>query len=257
MIRFAVEDATCTVLADYLGTATSLDAVSMYVEYALKLHSSQISVRPINWRVSSRLRGAIIILPDANYAQALVQYCRAQWTTTSAMSDCTRFESYIDIIEPIQDNPIAVFNLLGRYRAAADVMSIVGCLWALGSNATRAHYLQALKACADVAEGHTSIMLLSDQFRLKLRVDADAYNTVMYSLRDEAVCYALGVYNLMTTSGVATNEDSLRILFRILDTAGEWEHSLRVLQRAEGLTFDGASAVYVAIAPSASANEFF
>jgi hypothetical protein len=234
-----VEDVTCAVLADYLGASTPLEAVSMYVEYALKLHSSQISIRPIYWRVSNRLRGAIIILPDSSAAQALVQYCRAQWAATSAMTESSRFESYIDIIEPIQDNPLAVFNLLGRYRAASDVLSIVGCLWALGSKATRAHYLQALKACADVADGHTSIMLLSDQLRLKLRLDTDAYNTVMHALRNSDVCYALGVYNFMTNCGVSVNEDTLRILFRILDKAGEWEHSLRVLQRAQGLTFDG------------------
>jgi hypothetical protein len=260
-----VDDVTCTVLADYLGAGTSLDAVSMYVEHALKLHSSQVSIRPIHWRASGRLRGAIIVLPDCSAAQALVQHCSAQWAATTAMSDCARYERYIDIVEPIQDNPIAVYNMLGCYCAAANVDAVIGCLWVLGPKATRAHYLQALKACADVAQGRTAVMLLSDQFRLKLRVDVDAYNTVMHSLRNEGVCYALGVYNLMTTSGVSVNEHTLRILFRALDVAGEWEHSLRVLKRTEGLTFDGMGApasaqialVHLVSLPTRVAGEMF
>jgi hypothetical protein len=231
---------TRVVLVDYLGAGTPLGAVSMFAEHALKLHSSQIDVRSINWRGSSRLRGAIIILPDATAAHALVQYCIAQWTATSAVADDSRFESCMDVIEPIQDNPIAVYKLLGAYRDRADIASITGCIWALGAKATRAHYLQALKACDDVGRGRLALGLLADQFRLKLRVDVDAYNAVMHSLRGEAVCYALGVYALMTTSGVAINEHTLRILFRILDSAGEWEHSLRILKKAENLTFDGA-----------------
>ena len=71
---------SCIVLADYLGAHTPLDTVSMYVEHALKLHSSQIAIRPINWRVSSRLRGAVIILPDAAAAQQLVQYVQQHVT---------------------------------------------------------------------------------------------------------------------------------------------------------------------------------
>jgi hypothetical protein len=233
---------TRVVLVDYLGACTPLDAVSMYTEHALKLHSSQIDIRPVHWRVSSRLRGAIIMLPDATAAHALVQYCSAQWAATTSVSDSSRCESYMDIMEPMQDNPIAVYKLLGAYRDRADIDSIIGSIWALGAKATRAHYLQALKACDDIGRGRLAMGLLSDQLRLKLRVDVDAYNTVMHSLRGEGVCYALGVYALMTTSGVAINEHTLRILFRILDAAGEWEHSLRVLKKADHLTFDGACA---------------
>jgi hypothetical protein len=245
--RYSLDDLTRVVLVDYVGACTALGAVSMYTEFALKLHCSQVDVRPIYWRSSSRLRGAIIILPDVSAAQALVQYCDAQWTATSAMSNSSHFESYIDMIEPIQDNPIAIYNLLGSFRARGDIVAMVGCLWALGAKATRAHYLQALKACADVAQGRTAINLLSDQLRLKLRVDADAYNTVMHSLRSEGVCHALGVYGLMTASGVSINEHTLRILFSILDYAGEWEHSLNILKRAEGLTFDGSRVYFCAV----------
>ncbi len=234
-------------LVDYLGVDTPLGAVSMYTEFALKLHSSQVDIRPIYWRSSSRLRGAIIILPDASAAQALVQYCNSQWTATSAMSHSSHFERYIDMMEPIQDNPIAIHNVLDSFRARGEIAPMVGCLWALGAKATRAHYLQALKACADVAQGRKAMNLLSDQLRLKLRLDVDAYNTVMHSLRSEGVCHALGVYCLMTASGVAINEQTLRILFSILDSAGEWEHSLNILKRAEGLTFDGSRLYFCAV----------
>lgn len=242
-----MDDVACIVLVDYIGASTPLGAVSMYVEYALKLHSSQIDIRPIHWRCSSRLRGAVIILPDNLTARALVQYCSAQWAATSAMSDSARFEQYMDATEHIQDNPIEIHKLLEHHRARADLLPIVGCLWALGAKATRAHYLQALTACADVGDGLLALQLLSDQLRLKLRVDAEAYNTVMRSLRKQPICYPLGVYNLMTTSGVAVNEHSLRILFRALDAAGEWEHALRVLDRAEGLTFDGMCKCFCAL----------
>jgi hypothetical protein len=87
----------------------------------------------------------------------------------------------------------------------------------------------------------------------------------MHSLRNEGVCYALGVYNLMTTSGVSVNEHTLRILFRALDVAGEWEHSLRVLKRTDGLTFDGMGApasaqialVHLVSLPTRVAGEMF
>ena len=64
--------------------------------------------------------------------------------------EAKEWESCIDIVEPVQDNPTAIYKLLGEYRARADITSIIGCLWALGAKATRAHYLQAsaCDACA-------------------------------------------------------------------------------------------------------------
>jgi len=103
-----VDDVACIVLVDYIGASTPLGAVSMYVEYALKLHSSQIDIRPIHWRCSSRLRGAVIILPDNLAARALVQYCSAQWAATSAMSDRRVLIEYMDATKHIQDKPIEI-----------------------------------------------------------------------------------------------------------------------------------------------------